>query len=157
MNKINAPLAALLMSVIPANAVELSGQKSTVQLEQKATKNVPFIIQRLYPAARVKSDCARAMQIAAQGDEAAMDKMIEQDRITFFAVGTLVYPVKSSGYRSVFIGPDLTTGMSTWWLVREKGSTEKWRISVRAFSAGCYHTAKLWTKHPDTLHEVGVT
>jgi len=64
-------------------------------------------------------------RIAAQGDEAAMDKMIEQDRITFFAVGTLVYPVKSSGYRSVFIGPDLTTDMSTWWLVREKGSTEK--------------------------------
>ena len=75
----------------------LSRQKSTVQLEQKATKNEPFIIQRLYPAARVKSDCPRAIQIAAQGDEAAMDKMIEQDRITFFAVGTRVYPVKSSG------------------------------------------------------------
>ena len=113
--------AALLMSVIPANAVELSCQKSTVQLEQKATKNEPFIIQRLYPAVRVKSECARAIQIAAQGDEAAMDKMIEQDRITFFAVGTRVYPVKS-------------TDMGTWWLVREKGSTEKWWISVRAFS-----------------------
>jgi hypothetical protein len=137
MNKINAPLAAaLLMSVIPASAVELSWQRSTVQLEQKAIKNEPFVIQRLYPAARVKSDCARAIQIAAQKDEAAMDKMIEQDRITFFAVGTMVYPVKSSGYRSVFIGPDLTTDMSTWWLVREKGSTEKWWISVRAFSAG---------------------
>jgi hypothetical protein len=137
MNKIYTPLAAaLLMSVIPANAVELSCQKSTVRLAQKATKNEPFIIQRLYPAARVESDCARAIQIAAQGDEAAMDKMIEQDRITFFAVGTIVYPVKSSGYRSVFIGPDLTTDMSTWWLVREKGSTEKWWISVRAFSAG---------------------
>jgi hypothetical protein len=61
--------------------------------------------------------------------------MIEQDRITFFAVGTRVYPVKRSGYRSVFIGPDLTTDMSTWWLVREKGSTEKWWLSVRAFSA----------------------
>jgi hypothetical protein len=137
MNKINTPLAAaLLMSVIPANAVELSCQKSTVQLEQKATKNEPFVIQRLYPATRFKSDCARAIQIAAQRDEVAMDKMIEQDRITFFAVGTIVYPVKSSGYRSVFIGPDLTTDMSTWWLVREKGSTEKWWISVRAFSAG---------------------
>jgi hypothetical protein len=137
MNKINTPVAtALLMSVIPANAVELPCPKFGVQLEQKATKNLPFVIQRLYPAARVKSDCARAMQIAAQGDEAAMDKMIEQDKITFFAVGTLVYPVKSSGYRSVFIGPDLTTEMSTWWLVREKGSTEKWWISVRAFSAG---------------------
>jgi hypothetical protein len=97
MNKINAPLAAaLLMSVIPASAVELSWQRSTVQLEQKAIKNEPFVIQRLYPAARVKSDCARAIQIAAQKDEAAMDKMIEQDRITFFAVGTMVYPVKSS-------------------------------------------------------------
>jgi hypothetical protein len=63
-----------------------------------------------------------------------MDKMIEQDRITFFAVGTRVYPVKSSGYRSVFIGPDLTTDMSIWWRVREEGSTEKWWISVRAFS-----------------------
>jgi hypothetical protein len=137
MNKMNTPVAAaLLMSVIPANAVELPCPKFGVQLEQKATKNLPFVIQRLYPAARVKSDCARAMQIAAQGDEAAMDTMIEQDRITFFAVGTLVYPVKSSGYRSVFIGPDLTTEMSTWWLVREKGSTEKWWISVRAFSAG---------------------
>ena len=122
MNKINTPLAAaLLMSLVPANAVELSCQKSSVQLEQKATKNEPFVIQRLYPAARVKSDCARAIQIAAQGDEAAMDKMIEQDRITFFAVGTRVYPVKS-------------TDMGTWWLVREKGSTEKWWISVRAFS-----------------------
>jgi hypothetical protein len=122
MNKIYTPLAAaLLMSVIPANAVELSCQKSTVRLAQKATKNEPFIIQRLYPAARVESDCARAIQIAAQGDEAAMDKMIEQDRITFFAVGTRVYPVKS-------------TDMGTWWLVREKGSTEKWWISVRAFS-----------------------
>ncbi len=125
---------ALLMSVIPANAVELSCQKSTVQLEQKATKNEPFIIQRLYPAVRVKSDCARAIQIAAQGDEAAMDKMIEQDRITFFAIGTRVFAVKSSGYRSVFIGPDLTTDLSTWWRVREEGSTEKWWISVRAFS-----------------------
>ena len=135
MNEINTPLAAaLLMSVIPANAVELSCQKSTAQLEQKATKNEPFVIQRLYPAVRFKSDCARAIQIAAQGDEAAMDKMIEQDRITFFAVGTRVYAVKSPGYRSVFIGPDLTTDLSTWWLVREKGSTEKWWISVRTFS-----------------------
>jgi len=75
MNKINTPLAAaLLMSVIPASAVELSCQKSTVQLEQKAAQNEPFVIQRLYPAARVKSDCARAIQIAAQGDEAAMNK-----------------------------------------------------------------------------------
>ena len=122
MNKINAPLAAaLLMSVIPANAVELSRQKSIVQLEQKATKNEPFVIQRLYPAARVKSDCEKAIQMAAQRDEAALDKMIEQDRVTFFAVGTRVYPVKS-------------TDMGTWWLVREKGSTEKWWISVRAFS-----------------------
>jgi len=24
--------------------------------------------------------------------------------------------------------------MGTWWLVRKKGSTEKWRISVRAFT-----------------------
>ena len=107
MNKINTPLAAaLLMSLVPANAVELSCQKSSVQLEQKATENQPFVIQRLYPATRFKSDCARAIQIAAQRDEVAMDKMIEQDRITFFAVGTIVYPVKSSGYRSVFIGPD---------------------------------------------------
>jgi hypothetical protein len=75
----------------------------------------------LYPAARIKSDCEEALQIAAQGDEAAMDKMIEQDRITFFAAGTRVYSVKS-------------TEMGTWWLVREKGSTEKWWISVRAFS-----------------------
>src|SRR5580693_8977331 len=88
MNKINIPLAVALMSVISANAMELSCQNCTTQLEQKATKNEPFVIQRLYPAARVKSDCARAIQIAAQGDEAAMDKMIEQDRITFFAVGT---------------------------------------------------------------------
>src|SRR5260370_23129255 len=110
MNKITTPVAAaLLMSVIPAKAVELSCQKSIVQLEQKAINNEPFLIQRLYPAARLKSDCARAIQIAAQKDEAAMDKMIDQDRITFFAVGTIVYPVKSSGYRSVFIGPDLTT------------------------------------------------
>jgi hypothetical protein len=135
MNEITTPLAAaLFMSVIPANAVELSYQKSTVPLEQNALKTEPFVIQRLYPAVRAKSDCTRAIQIAAQGDEAAMDKMIEQDRITFFAVGTRVYPVKSSGYRSVLIGPDLTTDMSTWWLVREKGSTEKWWISVRAFS-----------------------
>jgi hypothetical protein len=135
MHRINALLAAtLLMNVIPANAVELSCPKSTVLLEQRAVNNEPFLIQRLYPAARFKSDCARAIQIAAQGDEAAMDKMIEQGRITFFPVGTKVYPVKSSGYRSVFIGPDLTTDISTWWLVREKGSTEKWWISVRAFS-----------------------
>ena len=123
MNEINTPLAAALtiMSVISANAMELSCQNCTTQLEQKTTKHEPFVIQRLYPAARVKSDCARAIQIAAQGDEAAMDKMIEQDRITFFAVGTRVYPVRS-------------TDMGTWWLVREKGSTEKWWISVRAFS-----------------------
>jgi hypothetical protein len=127
-------VAALLTSVIPANAVELLCAKSTVQLEQKATKTQPFLIQRLYPAVRVTSDCARAIQIAAQGDEAAMDKMIEQDRITFFPVGTRVYAVKRSGFRSVFIGPDLTTDMSTWWLVRKEGSTEKWWISVRAFS-----------------------
>src|SRR5271165_3124278 len=104
MNKINIPLAAALMSVISANAMELSCQNCTTRLEQKTTKHEPFVIQRLYPAARVKSDCEQAIQIAAQGDEAAMDKMIEQDRITFFAVGTLVYPVKSSGYHSVFIG-----------------------------------------------------
>ena len=134
MNKISILLAAALMSVISANAMELSCQNCTTQLEQKTTKREPFIVQRLYPAARVKSDCEQAIQIAAQGDEAAMNKMIEQDRITFFAVGTLVYPVKSSRYRSVFIGPDLTTDMSTWWLVREKGSTAKWWISVTAFS-----------------------
>ena len=135
MNNINTSLAvALLISVTPAPGVELSCPKFTAQLEQKTTKHEPFVIQRLYPAARVKSDCARAIQIAAQGDEAAMDKMIEQDRITFFAIGTRVYAVKGSGYRSVFIGPDLTTDMSTWWLVREKGSTEKWWINVRAFS-----------------------
>ena len=122
MNKMNTPVAAaLLMSVIPANAVELPCPKFGVQLEQKATKNLPFVIQRLYPAARVKSDCEKAIQMAAQRDEAALDKMIEQDRVTFFAVGTRVYPVKS-------------TDMGTWWLVREKGSTEKWWISVRAFS-----------------------
>jgi len=40
----------------------------------------------LYPAARVKSDCEKALQIAADGDEAAMDKMIAQDRIRFFEV-----------------------------------------------------------------------
>ena len=100
---------------------ESSSQTSTAQLEQKTTKHEPFVIQRLYPAARVKSDCEEAIQIAARGDEAAMDKMIEQDRITFFAAGTRVYAVKS-------------TEMGTWWLVRKKGSTEKWWISVRAFS-----------------------
>ena len=121
MNKINIPLAVALMSVISANAMELSCQNCTAQLEQKTTKHEPFVIQRLYPAARVKSDCEEAIQIAARGDEAAMDKMIEQDRITFFAAGTRVYSVKS-------------TEMGTWWLVREKGSTEKWWISVRAFS-----------------------
>jgi hypothetical protein len=98
-----------------------SSQTFTAQLEQKTTKHEPFVIQRLYPAARVKADCEEAIQIAARGDEAAMDKMIEQDRITFFAAGTRVYSVKS-------------TEMGTWWLVREKGSTEKWWISVRAFS-----------------------
>jgi hypothetical protein len=98
-----------------------SSQTSTAQLEQKTTNHEPFVIQRLYPAARVKSDCEEAIRIAARGDEAAMDKMIEQDRITFFAAGTRVYSVKS-------------TEMGTWWLVREKGSTEKWWISVRAFS-----------------------
>ena len=122
MNKINILLAAaLLMSVISANAVESSCKHCTAQLEQKTAKHEPFVIQRLYPAARVKSDCEIAEQIAAQRDEAAMDKMIEQDRIKFFAVGTKVYPVKS-------------TDMGTWWLVREKGSIEKWWISVRAFS-----------------------
>ena len=98
-----------------------SSQTFTAQLEQKTTTHEPFVIQRLYPAARIKSDCEEAIQIAARGDEAAMDKMIEQDRITFFAAGTRVYSVKS-------------TEMGTWWLVREKGSTEKWWISVRAFS-----------------------
>jgi hypothetical protein len=121
MNKINIPLAAALMSIISADAMELSFQTSTAQLEQKTTKHEPFVIQRLYPAARVKSDCEKAIQMAAQRDEAALDKMIEQDRVTFFAVGTRVYPVKS-------------TDLGTWWLVREKGSTEKWWISVRAFS-----------------------
>jgi hypothetical protein len=120
MNEINIPLAAALMSIISANAMELSCQNCTTQLEQKTTTQ-PFVIQRLYPAARVKSDCEKAIQMAAQRDEAALDKMIEQDRVTFFAVGTRVYPVKS-------------TDMGTWWLVREKGSTEKWWISVRAFS-----------------------
>jgi hypothetical protein len=121
MNKINIPLAADLMSVISANAMELSCQNCTTHLEQKTIRHEPFVIQRLYPAARVKSDCEKAIQMAAQRDEAALDKMIEQDRVTFFAVGTRVYPVKS-------------TDMGTWWLVREKGSTEKWWISVRAFS-----------------------
>jgi hypothetical protein len=122
MNKISTSLAvALLMSVISATAVELSFRTSTAQLAQKRIKNEPFIIQRLYPAARVKSDCEQALQIVAEGDEAALNKMIEQDRITFFAVGTKVYPVKS-------------TDLGTWWLVREKGSTQKWWISVQAFS-----------------------
>jgi hypothetical protein len=122
MNKINTSLAvALLISVNPAPGVELSCPKFTAQLEQKTIKHEPFVIQRLYPAAKVKSDCEQAIQIAAQGDEAALDKMIDQDRVTFFAVGTRVYPVKS-------------TDMGTWWLVREKGGTEKWWINVRAFS-----------------------
>ena len=122
MNKTNTSLAvALLICVNPAPGVELSCPKFTVQLEQKTIKHEPFVIQRLYPAAKVKSDCEQAIQIAAHGDEAALDKMIDQDRVTFFAVGTRVYPVKS-------------TDMGTWWLVREKGSTEKWWINVRAFS-----------------------
>jgi hypothetical protein len=122
MNKINTSLAvALLISVNAAPGVELSCPKFTAQLEQKTIKHEPFVIQRLYPAAKVKSDCEQAIQIAAHGDEAALDKMIDQDRVTFFAVGTRVYPVKS-------------TDMGTWWLVREKGSTEKWWINVRAFS-----------------------
>ena len=112
MNKINALLAAaLLMSLVSGNAVELSFQQVSAQLEQKTAKHEPFVIQRLYPAARVKSDCAQAIQIAAQGDQAALDKMIEEDRIIFFAVGTRVYPIKS-------------TDLGTWWLVREKGSIE---------------------------------
>ena len=111
----------------PANEQQVSVRKassfqtSAAQLEQKPNKYEPFVIQRLYPAARVKSDCEKAMQIAAQGDEAAIDRLIEQDRITFFAAGTKVYSVKS-------------TDMGTWWLVHEKGSTEKWWINVRAFS-----------------------
>ena len=122
MNKINTLLAvALLMSAISATAVGLLFQTSTAQLEQKTTKHEPFIIQRLYPAARAKSDCEQALQLAAQRDEAALDRMIEQDRVTFFAVGTRVYPVKS-------------TDLGAWWLVREQGSTEKWWINVRAFS-----------------------
>jgi hypothetical protein len=122
MSKIRTSLTVtLLLSVIPARGVELLFQTSTAQLTQKATKHEPFVIQRLYPAARSKSDCERATQIAAEKDEATLDKMIEQDRITFFAVGTRVYPVKS-------------TDNGSWWLVREKGSTEKWWISVRAFS-----------------------
>jgi hypothetical protein len=122
MNKIKALLAAvLLMSLISGNAAQLSFQQVSAQLEQKTAKHEPFVIQRLYPAARVKSDCEQAIQIAVQGDQAALDKMIEQDRITFFAVGTRVYPVKSAD-------------LGTWWLVREKGSVEKWWISVRAFS-----------------------
>src|SRR6202030_4269671 len=117
MNNINTSLAvALLISVNPAPGVELSCPKFTAQFEQKTIKHDPFVIQRLYPAARVKSDCEKALQIAADGDEAAMDKMIAQDRIRFFEVGTKVYPVKS-------------TDMGTWWLVREKGSTETWWIS----------------------------
>jgi hypothetical protein len=122
MNKTSTLLAVtLLMSAISATAVELSFQPPTVQLEQKTTKHEPFVIQRLYPAARVKSDCEQALQLAAKKDEAALDRMIEQDRVTFFAVGTRVYPVKSAD-------------LGTWWLVREQGSTEKWWISVRAFS-----------------------
>jgi hypothetical protein len=123
MSKINTSLAvALLTIVISATAAEVSFQTSTAQLAQKTVaKNEPFIIQHLYPAAKIKSDCEQALQIAARGDEAALDNMIEQDRITFFAVGTRVYPVKS-------------TDRGTWWLVREKGSMEKWWISVRAFS-----------------------
>jgi len=84
------------MSAISANAMELSCQNYITRLEQKTTKHEPFVIQRLYPAARVKSDCEKAIQMAAQRDEAALDKMIEQDRVTFFAVGTRVYPVKSA-------------------------------------------------------------
>ena len=95
MNKINIPLAAALMSVISANAMELSFQTSTAQLKQKTTRHESFVIQRLYPAARVKSDCEKAIQMAAQRDEAALDKMIEQDRVTYFAVGTRVYPYPS--------------------------------------------------------------
>ena len=123
MSKINTSLAvALLTIVISATAAEVSFQTSTAQLAQKTVaKNEPFIIQHLYPAAKIKSDCEQALQIAARGDETALDNMIEQDRITFFAVGTRVYPVKS-------------TDRGTWWLVREKGSMEKWWISVRAFS-----------------------
>jgi hypothetical protein len=122
MNKMNALLAAaLLMSLLSGNAVELPFRQVSARLAQKTVKGEPFVIQRLYPAARVKSDCEQAIQIATQGDQAALDKMIEQDRIRFFAVGTRVYPVKS-------------TDLGTWWLVREKGSVEKWWISVRAFS-----------------------
>ena len=82
-----------------------SSQTSTAQSEQKTTKHEPFVIQRLYPAARVKSDCEEAIQIASRGDEAAMDKMIEQDRITFFAAGTRVYSVKSAEYGYLVAGP----------------------------------------------------
>jgi hypothetical protein len=45
---------ALLVSVVSATAVELSLQTSTAQLDQETTKNETFVIQRLYPAARVR-------------------------------------------------------------------------------------------------------
>jgi hypothetical protein len=73
----------LLIRIMVGVKQTSSSQTFTAQLEQKTTTHQPFVIQRLYPAARIKSDCEEALQIAAQGDEAAMDKMIEQDRITF--------------------------------------------------------------------------
>jgi hypothetical protein len=63
MNKITPVAAVLLMSVLSAAAAELSFRESTAQLKQKTTRHEPFVVQRLYPAARVKSDCERAMQI----------------------------------------------------------------------------------------------
>ena len=119
------------MILISANAAESSCKHCTAQLEQKTAKHEPFVIQRLYPATSVKSDCARAIQMAAQRAEVAMDTMIEQDRITFFAVGTKVYPVKS-------------TDMGTWWLVREKGSAEQIKGKKEFFCSPAYfHNAAL--------------
>lgn len=82
-----------------------------------------FVVKRPSIAARSEDDLNQAMQILADGDSDAIAEMINDGKVAAFGIGTRLYPVKSANF------------LGTMWLVRSKGSSQVWWVSVKAFMA----------------------
>jgi hypothetical protein len=114
-------VASALITCASAQAAVVGNSTSVIQLESGG--NQDFVVKRLSMAGDSEEDLNQGMQIAYQGDKAAIAEMMADGKITFFDVGTKLFPVKSEGF------------LAQMWQVREKGSSDIWWVSIKAFIA----------------------
>ena len=70
---------------------------------------------------KTQENLDQGMQMASEQDQEAINQMMLEGKITFFEVGTQLYPVKSLGM------------LAQMWQVREKGSTDIWLVNIETF------------------------